>query len=59
VYNDHPLDSKILSAIDKWTLFIVPLCNKSPVGDQKMLVVTDRWSSFPDVLTKITITIVT
>ncbi len=46
VYNDHPLDPKIMAVVDRWSLFRGHLCNKSSIWDLKILVVIDRRSLF-------------
>ncbi len=46
VYNDHPRDSKIVDAVDRWSLFGGHSCYKRPNRDLKIVVVVDRWSLF-------------
>ena len=60
VYNDHPRDPKIVSVVDRWSLFRGHLCNKNSKWNTKMMgrfwqvgvrylkvAVVDRWSFTP------------
>ncbi len=46
VYNDHPLDPKIVTVVDRWSLSKGHFCNKSFKWGLKMVVVIDRWLLF-------------
>jgi len=50
VYNDHPLEPKIVAIVDRWPLFRGYLCCKILIRDLKTVAVVDRWSLFGGVV---------
>ncbi len=42
MYNDHPRDTKIVAAVDSWSLYVGHLCYKGSNWDLKIVVVVDR-----------------
>jgi hypothetical protein len=46
VYKDHPRDPKIVTVVDRWSLFKGHLCSKSSKWDLKKVVIRDKWSLF-------------
>ncbi len=46
LYNYHPWDPKVVSVVERWSLFRGHLCNKSFTWDLEMVVILDRWSLF-------------
>ncbi len=46
LYNDHPWDPKIVSVVDRCSLFRGHSCSKRSIWDLKIVAVIDRWSLF-------------
>jgi hypothetical protein len=46
VYNENPRDPKIVTVVDRWSLFKGHLFSKSSKWDPKKVVVWDKWSLF-------------
>ncbi len=43
-YNDHPWDPKIVTFVERWSLFRSHLCYKNSKWNLKIVAVVDRWS---------------
>ncbi len=46
MYNDHPWDPKIVTVVDRWSLFRGNLCNKSSKQGLKIVIVSSDLTVF-------------